>query len=501
MKIKSAIGIRRTTVELTDDVTTVDFGHDYKYFAIRNDGSGSIYVSTANKECTAGEDEVVLVPSGSSYVHYNGYGGNTGIYISGTGTATVVAQDDGNNPFKGAQGGGDNVTVDVLNSALGGKADKIHTHTKSEITDFPTSLPASDVKDWAKANTKPTYTASEVGADESGSASKALTNAKAYTDASIANLINGAPTTLDTLGEIAAAMSDNQSVVEALNSAIGSKANASDLISHTDNTSNPHNVTKSQVGLGNVPNVSTNDQTPSYTESTSLAKLSSGEKLYVAFGKISKAITDFISHIGDTVKHITSTERTNWNAAKTHADSAHAPSSAQANVIETVKVNGTALTPSSKAVDITVPSYSAMTGATSSSAGTSGLVPAPASGNEEKFLKGDGTWDIPKFTGTLDDIPDGKNYYKSPYYIQAGQVTSASSGTASVTFPEIFGSTPFILLAYPTAAAINYVPVVTSASASGFNIKKNTNYDTVNWIAFGKLPEQLLPSDPINPIN
>lgn len=107
MKIKSAIGIRRTTVELTDDVTTVDFGHDYKYFAIRNDGSGSIYVSTANKECTAGEDEVVLVPSGSSYVHYNGYGGNTGIYISGTGTATVVAQDDGNNPFKGAQGGGD----------------------------------------------------------------------------------------------------------------------------------------------------------------------------------------------------------------------------------------------------------------------------------------------------------------------------------------------------------------------------------------------------------
>lgn len=106
MKIKSAIGIRRTTVELTDDVTAVDFGHDYKYFAIRNDGSGSIYVSTQNKECTAGEDEVVLVSSGSSYVHYNGYGGSTEIYLSGTGKATVIAQDDGNNPFKAAQGGG-----------------------------------------------------------------------------------------------------------------------------------------------------------------------------------------------------------------------------------------------------------------------------------------------------------------------------------------------------------------------------------------------------------
>lgn len=38
-----------------------------------------------------------------------------------------------------------------------------------------------------------------------------------------------------------------------------------------------------------------------------------------------------------------------------HSQSAHAPSNAQANVIETVKVNGTALTPSSKAVNITVP--------------------------------------------------------------------------------------------------------------------------------------------------
>ena len=39
-----------------------------------------------------------------------------------------------------------------------------HTHTKSQITDFPSSLPASDVYSWAKASTKPTYTAAEVGA-------------------------------------------------------------------------------------------------------------------------------------------------------------------------------------------------------------------------------------------------------------------------------------------------------------------------------------------------
>lgn len=38
-----------------------------------------------------------------------------------------------------------------------------HTHTKSQITDFPTSMPASDVYSWAKASTKPSYTKSEMG--------------------------------------------------------------------------------------------------------------------------------------------------------------------------------------------------------------------------------------------------------------------------------------------------------------------------------------------------
>lgn len=67
---------------------------------------------------------------------------------------------------------------------------------------------------------------------------------------------------------------------------------------HSQKTSgNPHKVTKNDVGLGHVPNVATNDQTPTFAESTTLTKLTSGEKLSVAFGKISKAITDLINHI------------------------------------------------------------------------------------------------------------------------------------------------------------------------------------------------------------
>lgn len=49
-----------------------------------------------------------------------------------------------------------------LVEALEGKANKVHTHTKSQISDFPTSMPASDVHKRAKQVNKPTYTISEI---------------------------------------------------------------------------------------------------------------------------------------------------------------------------------------------------------------------------------------------------------------------------------------------------------------------------------------------------
>jgi len=87
---------------------------------------------------------------------------------------------------------------------------------------------------------------------------------------------------------------------EKLSVAFGKIAKAvSSLISHLANTSNPHSVTKSQVGLGSVPNVATNDQTPTYSDTTTLATLVSGEKLGVAFPKIKLAITNLINHLAN----------------------------------------------------------------------------------------------------------------------------------------------------------------------------------------------------------
>lgn len=57
---------------------------------------------------------------------------------------------------------------------------------------------AADVYGWAKAATKPTYTATEVGADSAGSAAGALTSAKAYTDQKISAIPAQAEFTLET---------------------------------------------------------------------------------------------------------------------------------------------------------------------------------------------------------------------------------------------------------------------------------------------------------------
>ena len=55
---------------------------------------------------------------------------------------------------------------------------------------------------------------------------------------------------------------------------------------------NPHGTTKSDVGLSNVPNVSTNDQEPTFTEASTRNNIASGEKLSVMLGKIAKFFND-----------------------------------------------------------------------------------------------------------------------------------------------------------------------------------------------------------------
>lgn len=146
----------------------------------------------------------------------------------------------------------------------------------------------------------------------------------AYTDKEIADLIGGAPTTMDTLKEVADAITENKSIQEALDAAIGTKADKAEFDSHTKNKNNPHGVTKAQVGLGNVPNVSTNDQTPTFTQATTRSNLVSGEKTSVSFGKIMKWFSDLKTGAFMTVVNNDTTTAEGYVAdariVKTHGD-------------------------------------------------------------------------------------------------------------------------------------------------------------------------------------
>ena len=94
--------------------------------------------------------------------------------------------------------------------------------------------------------------------------------------------------------------------------------------------------------------------------------------------------------------------------------------------------------------------YSTMTGATSSTAGKTGLVPAPAAGAATRYLRSDGTWQIPPDTNTtystattssaglmsaadktkLDGIASGANKYTLPV------ATTSALGGVRIGFPE-----------------------------------------------------------------
>ncbi|MGL1404357.1 pyocin knob domain-containing protein [Vibrio parahaemolyticus] len=77
-------------------------------------------------------------------------------------------------------------------------------------------------------------------------AEQAETNANKHTDDRISTLIGGAPAeALDTIKELGDALMDQEDAVAAI---------TTNIAQHKSDTSNPHKVTKAQVGLSNVPN-------------------------------------------------------------------------------------------------------------------------------------------------------------------------------------------------------------------------------------------------------
>jgi hypothetical protein len=70
------------------------------------------------------------------------------------------------------------------------------------------------------------------------------------------SLVGAAPETLDTLVELAAAINNDEDFATTIADNIATKVSQTDFNTHTGDTTNPHSVTATQVGLGNVTNES-----------------------------------------------------------------------------------------------------------------------------------------------------------------------------------------------------------------------------------------------------
>ena len=92
----------------------------------------------------------------------------------------------------------------------------------------------------------------------------------------------------------------------AVQDALNAKADKGSLVTGVKGNSESEyrigqvNITKANIGLSNVQNVTTNGQTPTFTTATTLANIKSGETLTVMLGKIARAIADLISHLANT---------------------------------------------------------------------------------------------------------------------------------------------------------------------------------------------------------
>lgn len=141
----------------------------------------------------------------------------------------------------------------------------------------------------------------------------------------IAKVVADAPESLNTLKEMSDWIAGHEDDASAMNSAISDNKTA---------------ITALQTGKADKNEIPTT--VAELTDSGDYAKK-----------------TDLHSHDNKTVLDgITSTKVSDWDSAKTHADSAHAPSNAQANVLESVKVNNQEITPDdNKAVNIDLTNY------------------------------------------------------------------------------------------------------------------------------------------------
>lgn len=236
--------------------------------------------------------------------------------------------------------------------------------------------------------------------------------------------------------------------------------NKTNMSNHTGNTSNPHSVTKAQVGLGNVPNVATNDQTPTYTAASANAELVSGEKMSVAFGKLAKAVSSLISHLSNTSNP--------HSVTKAQVGLGNVDNTADAN--KTVKHAGTATSAETlTGLTSTVAELNVLDGITATTAELNYV--DGVTSNIQTQLNGKASTSVATTSANglmsssdkskLNGIAEGANNYTLPTAgatvlggVKIGSNISISDGKISV--PVASGSAAGVTIVYPAASCTTF---------------------------------------------
>ena len=352
-------------------------------------------------------------------------------------------------------------TADKPTAGEIGAAASSHTHTKAQITDFPTSMPASDVYAWAKAPTKPSYSKAEVGLGNVDNTADSAKSVKYATSAGSAGAVAWKNVTDKpaTFAPSAHNHNDLYYTESEVDGKLSGKANSSHKHGAGDITSVNASAISGVIAAANLPSfvddvlegyygsdgifyqhfdTSTNKYSDAYTGDTGKIYVNLNDnKTYRWSGSKYVVISETIA-LGETA----STAYRGDRGAAAYAHAA-AKGSAFANGLYKITTNAhghvTAATAVTKG-DITalgIPAqdtntWNAMKGATASAAGSAGYVAAPAAGQHGSFLRGDGTWAaISKSTVGLGNVDNTADSAKSVKY--AASAGSAGSATKAST--------------------------------------------------------------------
>lgn len=222
------------------------------------------------------------------------------------------------------------------------------TMVNGVMTGFSGVIDAMYGDDWSFESEEDIPTIRTIANDE---ATTALDSAKTYADSAAStvknDLLNGAGAAYDTLKELGDLIDDNKDAIDALNDVAAGKANAvhshaisdvSGLQTALDGKAAASHGTHVSFDSTNKPKM---DGTAAFGTSTKVAR---ADHVHPTDDSRASQL-DLDEHAGDTVAHVTNDERTKWNSAKTHADSAHAPSDAEKNqnAFSSIKIGDTTI--------------------------------------------------------------------------------------------------------------------------------------------------------------